>query len=513
MAGVNFLPIQSGTGDPSPTNVRPISPGLTITGIGDIYGGYLDVAHGTVVATWSAATLDGDTNWNTYSIYGFNINMSSKGMKAGTRLDGYANYLLLETHGRVDVPYSVWFGAGTAIMYVLNVSDLLEENTVTGWKAYLTEHPLTVAFQLATPIIHALTSSQLAEAMQQLNVHPASMLERRRRIVMAQPHLVTPTPANPVAFAATLAAPIKGLACAFSPVQAAGTPAPDNVLPISGWTNCNVVRCGKNLFGGTLGSGTYVDINVVAGQKYTISAKMVDASISTFLQVKRTPTGQESWETVASPISNYTVAAKTFTVESGYRYALYSNSSYTNVTDVQLELGSTATSYAPYTGQTLAVQFPAEAGTIYGGYIDPVRGVARATHYLARASKNQFGPAQGETQYRQTSAIYPSTSIGTNITKARNTQKMNIGAIANPYSETGYGDYIGCFFSQNNLNYIRISGALYDALGDNDTVEISYELATPIEYPLTPAVLKTLKGANVLYTSLNGNVSPIYWTN
>lgn len=44
-------------------------------------------------------------------------------------------------------------------------------------------------------------------------------------------------------------------------------------------------------------------------------------------------------------------------------------------------------------------------------------------------------------------------------------------------------------------------------------VMLVYELATPIEYPLTPAQLKTLKGANVLYTSLNGNVSPIYWTN
>ena len=76
-----------------------------------------------------------------------------------------------------------------------------------------------------------------------------NLIASRRRIVMAQPHLVTPTPANPVAFSATLAAPLKSLECAFSPVQAgSGDPSPENVRPISGWTNCNVVRCGKNLF-------------------------------------------------------------------------------------------------------------------------------------------------------------------------------------------------------------------------------------------------------------------------
>ena len=510
MAGVTFLPIPAGTGDPSPTNVRPISPGLTITGIGDIYGGYLDVARAKLVETDYGILLDGTSGHDYVTWYGTgeygtdewthtyvsvqNVfpaigNNPSKSKCSFLPYD-YANATTRAHYCKT----------GTINMF-LSKADFPD---TTGVKSWLAENPQIVVMPFSTPITHALTSAQLAEAMQKLGVQPSSLLARRRRLVMAQPHLASATPANPVSFAATLAAPLKGLECAFSPVQAAGTPAPDNVLPISGWTNCNVVRCGKNLFGGTLGSGTYVDINVVAGQKYTISAKMVDASVSTFLQVKRTPTGQESWETVASPISNYTVAAKTFTVESGYRYALYSNSSYTNVTDVQLELGSTATSYAPYTGQTLAVQFPAEAGTIYGGYIDPVRGVARAEWGMETLDGT-------ESYNNYTSVVVCRKNVPAGAAN---------GLISNRAVTPDFG------WSSNNRNSFQF---VKSAFGVSDETElkalfatwasqgspimICYRLATPIEYPLTPAVLKTLKGANVIYTSLNGNVSPIYWTN
>ena len=481
------------------------------------------------------------------------------------------------------------------------------------------------------------------------------LMASRRRIITNSPHLVTPTPANPVAFSATLAAPLKGLACAFSPVQAGtGDPAPDNVRAISGWTGATVVRCGKNLFGGTLGSGTYVDINVVAGQKYTISAKMVDASVSTFLQVKRTPTGQESWETVASPISNYTVAAKTFTVESGYRYALYSNSSYTNVTDAQLELGSTATTYAPYTGQTLAVQFPAtknlcklqysvqgnawykdltdnsvtvyasgtsagykwvrfkcadisalggksvtfsckaeqiigttgkrvigalylngtkvgsnifetvaanvqatftipanvEAGTefdvtcycnsgtaeatevsytecqlevgstatpyepygtIYGGYIDPVRGVARAE--WAGENIGNMTVSKNTTSY-QTFVATPKNPVASGQNKLLVISSAFKGETQNSMSSSNDNFCWGSSIDGT----IRIKATAY---AENTSAEFKtafadtmfvYQLATPIDYPLTPAQLKTLKGANVIFTDLNGNITPTYWT-
>lgn len=71
----NFLPIQSGTGDPSPTNIRPITgwTGLDVmhgadqtdydtypvtwTTHGTIYGGYVDLVTGEVWRTWKGVDL------------------------------------------------------------------------------------------------------------------------------------------------------------------------------------------------------------------------------------------------------------------------------------------------------------------------------------------------------------------------------------------------------------------------------------------------------------------------
>ena len=73
---------------------------------------------------------------------------------------------------------------------------------------------------------------------------------------------------------------------------------------------------------------------------------------------------------------------------------------------------------------------------------------------------------------------------------------------------------VGAYYGTGSNVYVNDSdyndAAIFKAvmLG----VQLVYELATPIEYPLTPAQLKTLKGANVIFTDLNGNITPTYWT-
>jgi len=51
-----------------------------------------------------------------------------------------------------------------------------------------------------------------------------------------------------------------------------------------------------------------------------------------------------------------------------YRLSLLKNYS----TNVQVELGSTATAYEPYQGNTYDITFPSSAGTVYGGTLDVV---------------------------------------------------------------------------------------------------------------------------------------------
>lgn len=71
---VTFDPVQTGTGDPSPENVRPIIPwqsiGLTVNGIsisvpleGSYYGGIADLVNGTVTYEWIKQNADGLSTW------------------------------------------------------------------------------------------------------------------------------------------------------------------------------------------------------------------------------------------------------------------------------------------------------------------------------------------------------------------------------------------------------------------------------------------------------------------
>lgn len=74
---IPFSPVQSGSGDPSPSNVRPISgwSGVTVTANGQtilaewesvagvVYGGTVDLVSGVMTVNQKLLTLEGDSGW------------------------------------------------------------------------------------------------------------------------------------------------------------------------------------------------------------------------------------------------------------------------------------------------------------------------------------------------------------------------------------------------------------------------------------------------------------------
>ena len=161
---------------------------------------------------------------------------------------------------------------------------------------------------------------------------------------------------------------------------------------------------GKNLFGGTLIDG-YVPLDLPVGT-YTVSAAMINPSRNTYFYIRRAATGTTSYEEVVKPIVLLNVFPETFTVETGYDYYAWSNASYNNVKDVQIELGSTATEWTPYenvcpisgrTGlhvyagptsaigdaATYSMAWTSPAGTVYAGSADIVTGDIKAAPYYA----------------------------------------------------------------------------------------------------------------------------------
>lgn len=167
-----------------------------------------------------------------------------------------------------------------------------------------------------------------------------------------------------------------------------GDPSPENVRPITGMDEVQVTRCGKNLldesklriqsnydtsYGGT-GFWYYI-LNLPTGS-YTVS---IGATYNggSYLWVGNAPYGTSgvtgTW--FAHPSVGLTT---NFTFNDVNRLYVGVSTNMQMVTSmleavqfIQIELGSTPTAYAPYTGTTATLTLPE---TIYGGTVDAATG-------------------------------------------------------------------------------------------------------------------------------------------
>lgn len=161
-----------------------------------------------------------------------------------------------------------------------------------------------------------------------------------------------------------------------------GTPTPDAPKPISVVTGEQTVKIeGKNLCDyGTQSFTTYYQqtgLNIPAGT-YTFSATIVSSDTSQTISRVYFYHGSSSLGYIQ--LSRNTRASATITLsDSADRITLYSSLDYASsngktatYTDIQLELGSTATTYEPYQGQ----EFPIDLGSIelakIGNYQDRI---------------------------------------------------------------------------------------------------------------------------------------------
>ena len=135
-----------------------------------------------------------------------------------------------------------------------------------------------------------------------------------------------------------------------------GTPSPDAPAPITTITgDMGITGCGKNLLNGMAGtlSGSnikLIPITLVAGQQYTFSVNgLTAARVSLWSDASNTNLtgylGNGGTSTFTAPVLS--------TVLLGYESA-GQNANYPNQ-QIQLELGSTATAYEPYSGDTSTI--------------------------------------------------------------------------------------------------------------------------------------------------------------
>ena len=344
--------------------------------------------------------------------------------------------------------------------------------------------------------------------------------------------------------------PMKSLKVSIEPVQSgSGDPSPDNVRPISGFNSVKVTRAGKNLLpmevqSGSYGNGVTITVNpdlsitynkpndtnwttnslgtlMLQAGTYTL-IENADGSQNARISLKKLPDNTEIVNTRWNKKVTFTLT------EATQIYADFSRAA--QATDLVIKFmifkGNTATAsdYEPYKGNTYDISL-ASAGTVYGGTLDVTSGVLTVDRAMVTLDGTQDASIYN---WRPTptsvGAVFP-RSLTNN--KVYRTDESVPNIVCDKLKTTSYNTaYNGesdaavtTLAAENGITAygicIRIpdvsattATAMKQYLASN-TVTVTYELATPITYKLTPAEVKSLLGVNNIWSNA-GDVTAEY---
>lgn len=173
---VSINPVQSGSGNPSPTNVRPIS-GFTGANIrhsgadtgdyttipvswqsaaGTVYGGTLDVTTGVLTVKWLSETCTSCTSVGLYTgLYRTVVRPSNAIPTAKAMTEVYSDRFAPRQYA---IGHTWSSNSGGAISLILFDQTI---DTVEKANAWLAENPTQIVFELANPLTYQLTPTEV----------------------------------------------------------------------------------------------------------------------------------------------------------------------------------------------------------------------------------------------------------------------------------------------------------------------------------------------------------------
>ena len=340
-----------------------------------------------------------------------------------------------------------------------------------------------------------------------------------------------------------LALPAEALTVNVEPVQAgSGDPSPENVRPISGRTSATVTRTGKNLVNtsditdyskwsadiATSGDMASNDSNRIyslpkfaAGLQYTISFGITPESFPPYLYFgyyKDDVTKRIAYITTAT-IVNQNIS---FTALEGVTYCLRMgnsqaqgafNSQIAKLSYIQLELGSTASAYEPYQGNTYTITL---GDTVYGGQLDVTAGKLTATMAMVDMGTIAFSKSAATSSSGGSVFTIPVSSVGLGMAeRARYTPNNILSDVYKTAStSTWWISELPDLTMLINKNALIIADSRYSNAADFRAavsgVQLCYELATPFEITLTPTQIDMLQGENNLWSDAGDSTLTYY---
>jgi hypothetical protein len=339
--------------------------------------------------------------------------------------------------------------------------------------------------------------------------------------------------------------PLKSLTASIVPVQAgSGDPSPTNVRPITGWTEEVISVCGKNYLNtiqdnvvmingeeeaSPVISNQSITYNIPEGayffllKAFKIERCHVGKTYVMSYNITPNSTGYTRFVICNTDGSGRQEKALTATITDAdvgklltVRFYPKAEGNYT-ITNIQVEEGSTATTYEPYAGTTTTIPFTDGQGQsveVFGGSVDVVNGGEQPNNKSKIVLENLT-----TTEIRNFTTLencvrveyYPMRSMG-------KPQADYMCDKLTPYSNTPIIEYqIGRSASETDTRcFISLPlsvESLTDAITMLNTMkpEIVYELATPTTFYTQPTSIKSLDGVNNLWAS-TGDVDVEYQT-
>lgn len=165
--------------------------------------------------------------------------------------------------------------------------------------------------------------------------------------------------------------PVKELIFSASPIQASGTPSPTNPLPIYGHMEMNGAHCGKNLLNPSIAfdNSNYYSYDSATGIT-TVNASdsrawtnITEIPIKAGTYCLNNPQGRVQYRLKSESYGtdhNITSSSGTITLsaDDGIKIKFGLGTTYPFTASYQLEVGSSATSFAPYSAESKKWEFP-----------------------------------------------------------------------------------------------------------------------------------------------------------
>jgi hypothetical protein len=303
-------------------------------------------------------------------------------------------------------------------------------------------------------------------------------------------------------FDTSLALPLQDCTIEINAVQESGTPTPSSPKAISGFTGANIRVTGSNLWdedwevqGTFIWSKNYIPVkpntSYYRKSPYNLFPRFYDNS---FTEIGTGIWGKDNTFTTPSNASYLK-----FMVDPAY------GTTYNN--DISINYPATDTAYHAYDGNTTAITWQSEVGTVYGGSLDVTSGVLTvdSEKITLNGSENYWSgiATSGGVVRAYTVQNFDGIEI-------KNCDCLKIENAPTEQNNIWTTDKRLCLNpswaqSVTNINEFKT------LLASNNVVIV--KSITPVTYQLTPTQISAIVGTNNVFTDTNGDTTLEYYTN